>query len=306
MRPKLSVKEQIAHMGKRGIAFKLITEEDAADYLENNNYYFKIKAYAKMFEIYQTGDKKGQYVNLDFAYLKEMAILDMHLRHFIIKAAVDLEHTLKVQFMKDFNSSDSDGYEIVQKYFEIFPDAKNKILSKRSSSYCRDLIEKLEHEKYALWNVIEILSFGDFIQLYDLFYEEFPAAKSDRIYTYPMRSVKSLRNAAAHNNCILNQLTRALDGDLHKNRKVESFVSKIPTIGKAQRKNCMQMQAVHDFVTLLYMLDNVIQSDGMKSKIVAELRWLIDERMPRHKEYFEKNARIRSVYDFVKKIVDIL
>jgi len=160
---KLTIKQQIAHMKSKGITFDIISEEEAEAYLEKNNYYFKIKAYAKMFEKYQNGPKQGQYINLDFAYLKELAILDMHLRHFIIKTSVDLEHTIKVKFLSDFNSSESDGYEIVEKYFDMYPDVKTKILQKKQTSYCADLINKLESEEYALWNIVEILSFGDFI-----------------------------------------------------------------------------------------------------------------------------------------------
>ena len=82
MRRKLTVKEQVEHMKSKGIQFNIITEEDAESYLNGNTYYFKLKAY----------------VNLEFAYLKELAILDMHLRHFILKTSVDLEHTIKVKF----------------------------------------------------------------------------------------------------------------------------------------------------------------------------------------------------------------
>ncbi len=303
-RVKLSIAQQIEHMKSKGITFNIMSESEAADYLENNNYYFKIKAYAKMFEKYQSGEKKGEYINLDFAYLKEMAILDMHLRHFIIKTSVDVEHAIKVAFLKDFNSSDSDGYEIVEKYFESYPDTKDKILQKKKTSYCAGLIDKLEAEKYAVWNIIEILSFGDFINLYELFYEEFPEAKSNILFTYPMRSIKSLRNAAAHNNCILNQLTKEKTDDLHINKKVISYVAKNKSIGKTMRKNCMGMQAVHDFITLIYVVDNAVGSAGMREKIKEDLRELIHVRMTKNKEYFEKNNQIKTVYAFVRKVVD--
>lgn len=303
-RVKLTVKQQIEHMKSKGITFDIVSEEEAEQYLENNNYYFKIKAYAKMFEKYQFGEKKGQYVNLDFAYLKELAILDMHLRHFIIKTSVDLEHIIKVKFLSDFNKSDSDGYEIVEEYFTAFPDVKNKILLKKETSYCADLIDKLESEEYALWNVIELLSFGDFINLYKMFYDKFPEAQSGISFTYPMRSIKSLRNAAAHNNCILNQLTRSKDDELHSNKKVQSFVSKNKLIGKTLRINCMGMQAVHDFVTLLYVLDKAVESEGMRKKIVEELNWLINERMVKHADYFQKNNSLMTVYGFIKKMID--
>lgn len=301
---KLTVKEQIQHMKSKGITFNIVSEDDAEKYLEHNNYYFKIKAYAKMFEKYQFGEKKGQYINLDFAYLKELAILDMHLRHFIIKTSVDLEHTIKVKFLSDFNNSESDGYEIVQKYFECYPDVKDKILQKKKTSYCADLIDKLESEQYALWNVVELLSFGDFINLYDLFYQEYPNAQTGIAFTYPMRSIKNLRNAAAHNNCILNQLTKSKSDELHANKKVSSFVSQNKLIGKTLRINCMSMQAVHDFITLLYVVHKAIESDGVKQKIIEELNWLFNERMIRNKNYFEKNNALITIYGFVKKMID--
>lgn len=305
-RTKLTVQEQVEHMKSRGISFEIVTEEEAKEYLENNNYFFKLKAYDKMFETYQTGEKKGKYVNLELAYLKEMAILDMHLRHFILKTSVDLEHTIKVRFMQDFNNSESDGYEIVEIYLNAYPDVRDKILKKKEASYCSDLIDKLEKEGYAVWNIIEILSFGDFINLYDLFYETFPEAKSGLLFTYPMRSIKNLRNAAAHNNCILNQLTRAKREDVRENKKVISFVANIKTIGKKQRMNCMSMQVVHDFVTMLYVIDKAVISEGMRENILLSLDNLINGRMIKNGVYFSKNNNLMAVYDFVKKIVDTL
>ena len=58
----------------------------------------------------------------------------MHLRHFILKTSVDVEHTIKVKFLTDFNKSTSDGYEIIDKFFTYYPDVKNKILEKRKTS----------------------------------------------------------------------------------------------------------------------------------------------------------------------------
>lgn len=303
-RPKFSVDEQIEHMKSKGIKFNIVNEAEASKYLCDNTYYFKIKSYAKMFERYRLGDKKGQYVDLEFAYLKELAIVDMHLRHFILKASVDVEHAIKVQFMEDFNNSKSDGYDIVAEYFRVYPDIEEKILRKKDNSYCEDLINKLKVEGYAVWNLIEIISFGDFINLYRLFYEKFPDAKQGKVFTYPMYSIKSLRNAAAHNNCILNQLMKAKDDEVKINKKVTSFVSKIDGIGKEQRVNCMKKQVVHDFVTLLYVIDNAVKSPGVKKNILTDLSRFMNEQAVRKKEYFRKNNELKAVYAFSKKVVD--
>ena len=92
MKDKLTVEQQIQHMRAKGIQFNIVSEEEAMGYLAKNTYYFKIKAYAKNYDKYRTTEKVGQYVNLEFAYLKDLAIIDMLLRHFILVTSVDLEH----------------------------------------------------------------------------------------------------------------------------------------------------------------------------------------------------------------------
>ncbi|WP_158655921.1 MULTISPECIES: hypothetical protein [unclassified Helicobacter] len=47
LKEKLTIDEQILHMQKLGIAFELYTEQKAKYFLANNNYFFKIKSYAK-------------------------------------------------------------------------------------------------------------------------------------------------------------------------------------------------------------------------------------------------------------------
>lgn len=299
MKEKINVDQQIEHMKSSGIQLNIVTEEEAKVYLQNNTYYFKLKSYNKLYD----KNKDGKYINLEFAYLRELAVIDMHLRHLILKTTVDVEHSLKVQLIKDFNDSDSDGYEIIKKYFEYNENVKDKILQKRNP-YCEDLITKLEQEGYALWNIIELLSFGDFIKLYKLFYEEYPDAQSGTIFTYPMYSVKNIRNAAAHNNCIVNQLKKTKNEEVNQNRKVVSYVSKIKNITKTQRQTCMQRQVMHDFVTLIYVVDKVIKSDGIKNNIKEELARFINVTAIRHKEYFEKHNELVTIYDFTKKIID--
>lgn len=66
----------------------------------------------------------------------------------------------------------------------------------------------------------------------------------------------------------------------------------------------MKMQVVHDFVTLLYVLDKAVESKGVKNKIVEELNELINVRMVRNGEYFKKNNELKTIYNFIKKIVD--
>ena len=91
---------------------------------------------------------------------------------------------------------------------------------------------------------------------------------------------------------------------MHINNKVISFVSQNSKIGKTQRRNCMNMQAVHDFVTSPYVIYKAVKSDGVKNKMIEELHWLVYERFPKHEEYFQKNNSLKTVYDFIKKMID--
>lgn len=301
---KLTIDQQIEHMKSKGITFDLLSEDEAKEYLKKNNYFFKLKSYCKVFEKYQYGEKKGQYINLDFAYLVELAILDMHLRHFIIQTTVDLEHIIKVNLLNDFNDTDSDGYDVIEGLFNAFPEIHEQIIRKQKS-YNSDLIAKLESDGYAIWNTVEVLSFGDFIKLYSFFYGLYPLDKGIS-YEYPMKAIKSLRNAAAHNTCLLSQINKQQNQGTNPNKKVTSFIANgVPSVGSTLRKKCMSYQLINDFVTLLYMINN-LTSGGMRDKILNNLNELINVRMTKHSDYFIKNNVLVSVYGFVQKIVDTI
>lgn len=63
---KLSIDEQITDMKEKGITFSLCSEADARKFLQNNTYYFKLKAYAG---VYSNDNKKQVFRNLDFEHL---------------------------------------------------------------------------------------------------------------------------------------------------------------------------------------------------------------------------------------------
>lgn len=73
---------------------------------------------------------------------------------------------------------------------------------KNSNAYVYDLVNKYEND-FAFWNLVEILTFGDLIFFYD-FYISKKQTKND--FDFLLRYIKFARNAAAHNNCMLNQL----------------------------------------------------------------------------------------------------
>ena len=107
---KLTVEEQIQDMIDKNIQFELCSKEEAKKFLKYNNYYFKLKAYARNYNI---NSQTNKYYNLDFAYLVELSKLDMYIRKIILELSLDVEHYLKVRLMNDLSDNPKeDGYNM--------------------------------------------------------------------------------------------------------------------------------------------------------------------------------------------------
>lgn len=302
-KPKLSVPQQIQHMENAGVTFSYISKADASRFLQYNTYYFKLKAYAKNFTKYKEGERAGKYFNLDFAYLQDLSTIDAHLRKFIIKTALDIEHFLKVKLLQDFGLyQEEDGYGIVEDFFKIYPAIRDNVIGKEKNSNCVELIEKYKDD-FAIWNVIEVLSFGDFIPLYDLFYRRYESRDN---FSQMLMPIKWLRNAAAHNNCLINKMGEPYARKIEPVRIITKFVSEVPELSSTTRAKKMTNPVIHDFVTMLYVATRVVSSRPTLKKMFEDLDSLINNRMVRHREYYEKNQMLQSNYKFVKKVVDFL
>ena len=82
----------------KGLSFDLTSEQDAAAFLEDMTFFFKIKAFAKNFEKRRDdGPDQGKYINLDFGHLVELSRLDVHVRSTALSLSLDVEHYLKVR-----------------------------------------------------------------------------------------------------------------------------------------------------------------------------------------------------------------
>lgn len=114
IKEKMSVQEQIDYMKNKGMEFKLFSEDNAKDFLTHSNYFFKVKFFAKN---YQKIDNK--YVDLDFIYLKELALMDTLLRNIVLELSLIIEHILKVNFINDITKNSSeDGYTIIKNFLD--------------------------------------------------------------------------------------------------------------------------------------------------------------------------------------------
>ena len=296
LKPKLTIDEQIEYMKQQGISFELCSEQKAREFLENHNYFFKIKSYAKNYEKHN-----DIYKNLDFAYLVEFSKLDMYLRRFILNLCLDVEHLLKVFLNAHFcNKSSEDGYQIVKDFLLENPNIKKQIDKKASSiSFIKNLTSKYQ-ENFALWNLIEVLSFGDFLKFYQFYFKQYPNKQHQQLYSLAY-CAHILRNAAAHNNCILNTIKIPYNENFSPNKYLQTQLAKIPNIPNSAR-NKLSNPTLHDFIASILLFNKICQSKAMKRAKQWEILKLL-KRFKKNKNYFIKNnfiiSRFKSFQIFV-------
>ena len=172
-------------------------------------------------------------------------------RNVPIRSVVTYQYFLKVRLLKDVSENEAeDGYSLVDEFLSYHPNVLDKIKEKAKNSYCEHLIDKYS-DRFSLWIFVEVLSFGDFINLCDYYYGKYPA-RDIKIGT--VRIVKFIRNAAAHNNCLINNLKDNSSGSFTQNREANRIVASIDGISEKVRAKKMGNRTVHDFIVLLYRL----------------------------------------------------
>ena len=267
MKNLLSIDELIDHMKARGIKFEIISESEARDFLTNNNYYFKLASYRTLYAKCPEGSsREGQYQNLDFAYLKELSTIDMH-------NAVT-------------QNSDDDGYQLIKLYLKDEDSSLNilkSIRSHKSGEYCKDLIQKY-YPYFPVWVLVELISFGDLLHLCQ-FYE--------KIYNCTlipdnkfMNTIRDLRNASAHSNCLMNKMTVQMEATKQPDSKITCFVKKMPEISATSRAKNLNKTFVYNMVTLLYVYNELMPSVA-KQKKYLQLQEFLTGRAIKNKDYFK-------------------
>lgn len=302
MQKKLTIPDQIALMKAEGIGFHIIDETEAEAYITENTVYFKIKTFAKNYEKYQRGPKKGQYVNLEFAYLKELAILDGLFRKLALDMCLNIEHSMKVQINRDFSANQrDDGYGIVAEFLKKHNYIFRKLskMAEKNSPYSSFLYRRFLEEP-ALWNLTEVLSFGEFVTFFIYYYKKFPPESPAAPLLQP---VKYLHNASAHNNAMLNNMKPRKD--FIPNRALAERMAAMKIAGKGARKKRLHIPVIHDVTATFLVFDQVVRSRGVRESTFREW-WEFMERCRIHSEYFQTNDLLLANYDFLCKVIDSL
>mgnify|MGYP002626074740 CR=1 FL=1 len=320
-KPKLTSEQLVQKMrDEKGILFNLTTEKEAEIYLRDVNNYLRTASYRKNYATRQKGSRAGTYIGLDFAYLQELSALDMRLRSVISRMCMDIEHSLKVRLLKDIEQdSDTDGYAIVESFLDANTWIIAKIEGTVTSPFTGELIAKYftiqktynkakqrtenriaDYKNCPVWVLLEVITFGDFIVFYNYYHQS--KGMKPPLSSALINIVKSLRNASAHNNCLLSNLSRTTS---KPPVEVSKFVSQIHGVGKGRRQKRLSCRPMMEFATLLYVYKKIV-TPRIADDRIEELKSLFSVRMMRHWRYFIKNDTITSTYFLAQKIITSL
>lgn len=303
-KPLLDTNAQIEHLKSKGVQFQLMSKEEAYAYLEKNNNYFKVCAYRKNFDKHPGGCHEGQYIDLDFAMLVDLAVIDMRLRYVLLQMALDVEHFSKVKLLKAVMDHHEDGYQIVADYLEKlkkdgkYEQLRDELGRHKENPYCGGIKTKYEN-CYPIWAFIEVISMGRFTDFYEFCAKRLQNEEIKEIY-YLLKPIKSLRNAAAHNNCLLFNMRE----QEQKHSPNVKMLQRLHTISKTTRKKKLSNERTRQITTLLYAHAYLVESEGVHKRVQMDLREVVD-RMHRNTHYYRKNMVITTNLDFFEKVVDI-
>ena len=322
LKPMKTADELITHLKDKGVKFTITSEDDAKKHLAKHNNYFKLSSYRKNYTKKTNGPEAGQYENLEFAYLVELARLDTEFRHIILQMSLDIEHFLKVALIKAVEDrmalvGDEDGYEIVKGFLladelesmssraeassKRCSSFSRKISQNRNNPYCGGLIKSYSDEM-PVWTFVELASFGDIKDLVSYYSEKTGWQIPSDIKS--LDRVRQLRNASAHGNCIINDLnaSQTASGVSSAPKYITDFV-KNAGIGKASMLKKLSNPRINQLVHLFYVYDCVVTSDNTRKLRLSELNDLFDNRCTQNAYFFDSNQMLTSTYDFFKKII---
>ena len=298
-KPWLTANEQVNHLKTKGVRFDLISEDDAVSYLTKNNNYFRLRSYRTGFPKVVDGKRCGEYVNLDFKMLVDLSIVDMLLRKTLLPLAIDVEHFAKVSLLSAIEDAGEDGYDIVEDFLRANPTVQGDINRGRSSAYIEGLLNRYSRPDFPAWAFMEVISFGSFCHFYQFCAKRFNNTEMQSRY-YLLMEVNNFRNACAHNNCILNDLSTQ-NPPRNRGRVLTQELARIPGIGKSQRRYKMRNRRISQIVTVLF-LHSTTASDGVKGYAAKSLAEFVD-RMNKNIHYYTGADAVTSTFQFICRVV---
>ncbi|WP_312608987.1 Abi family protein [Mammaliicoccus sciuri] len=208
LKPMLDPEELINKLRSLGVRFNIINEEEAKHILSKKTYYFKLGYFRTNFP------KQNNKYNIEFAYLSDLASIDMRLRYLLVTMCLDIEHIIKTEILHDISlKPDEDGYTIMSDFYKSETQKKrtfrNVMIKEKieiDGKITKKEVPKQEFKKYydnpPIWVCFELISYNQFNEFLQFYQSRFNDPKFF-LATRCIGNVRKIRNVSAHNQPLL-------------------------------------------------------------------------------------------------------
>jgi hypothetical protein len=114
-----------------------------------------------------------------------------------------------------------------------------------------------------------------------------------------------IRNAAAHNNCLLNQMRAPYSRSISPSYELRNAINKISSYKPDKVTQQLQNPTTHDFLALLLVYSKIVP-ESSRTKGLEAVKTLFNVRMLENKDYYAKQQGLVSTYRFVSEILNKL
>lgn len=277
--PQTYIDLQIDKLKNAGVKFEKCTESEAREYLAKKCSACKTEAYARLFDIHDKGPNKGKYINLDFVQLKYLADLDQRLREILLSMALDVEHFTKTELITVCAVTEADGYEVMRDYMNSLDNDRKQYIEGEIARHESDPYYQGGDERrdgiLPIWSFVEMVSFGTIIGLVRFCGKQRGDSQMTANY-FILRSIKSLRNACAHNSCILLNLQVRKKGKRFVSPEVRRALA-TTILTKHQRERWLQIAPTAQIASLLYLYSEIVPEGSTKKRRIDTLSNFLED-----------------------------
>lgn len=155
-------------------------------------------------------------------------------------------------------------------------------------------------ENIPIWEFLEVITFGELVNFYEFFSKEYKLAEESK-NVFILREIVKLRNAVAHNYCVLCELDKK-DNQYSPDYKVVNYLN-FCGIKKEMRTNKLKNSRIRQITYTLYMFNKIVTSNGVKENVTNDIKDLFYGRINYHSEYYTNNELLKSIYEYFDKII---
>ena len=175
-----------------------------------------------------------------------------------------------------------------------------------TSPYSKGIVEKYGTEDIPYWCLMELISFGPLIGFYKAcfrkggFLDDLSERETLKTTNNLLRRVQTLRNAAAHGDCLLNGLTRYEKSASAKG--VKKLLATREGLAGEVINQVSSVAVAMDLAAVLMCYEIIVPSGATRSAAAEKLK-AFSARIVEKRDWFEKNYGIKSFIDYVELLL---